>query len=219
SGTGAFDWTGGSLRGTGTTSVAAGFHLNLSGTADKAIMHGSATSGGHKLTNAGVITWSGGRIMGGDGASITNQSGGLFDVQCDASLDYLFGVNPAMTNQAGGTFRKSSTDGVTTFVRFDFTNSGTLNIQQGTVSFTSNTVSHILSIMAPSSRGAARYSLAVVTWRSPGRSLTMAGSSWRPAACMSTAPPSPPGRAPAPSTGPAAACAARAPPAWRQAST
>ncbi|MHB9023496.1 MAG: hypothetical protein ACYC7E_04895, partial [Armatimonadota bacterium] len=141
--TGIYGWSGGNMRGTGTTNIATGGRLNISGTADKRIYHGSATSGGRKLNNAGTITWAGsGRLLGGDGARITNQTGGVFDVQGDASLDYLFGANPALTNQAGATFRKSGGAGVTTFVRFDFTNSGTLDIQQGTVSFTNNTVSH-----------------------------------------------------------------------------
>ncbi|MHB9026522.1 MAG: FlgD immunoglobulin-like domain containing protein [Armatimonadota bacterium] len=96
--------------------MAAGFHLNLSGTADKAIMHGSATSGGHKLTNAGIITWTGtGNLLGGDGSVITNQSGGLFDIRNDSTLgDLNLGVDPTFTNQAGATLRKSTAIGATT---------------------------------------------------------------------------------------------------------
>jgi uncharacterized repeat protein (TIGR01451 family) len=135
---GVYNWSGGNLQGTGTTAITSGGQMILSGASDKIIEDGTGgVTNGHKISNAGVVTWTGtGRIAGGDGSVITNQSGGLFDVQTDSGF-ILQGGNPAtFDNLAGATLRKSAGAGATGFGNFNFSNAGTLDIRTGSFSFT-----------------------------------------------------------------------------------
>jgi hypothetical protein len=137
-GTGAFNWTGGSLRGGGSiTTIANGLRMSIAGDADKTLLHGSSTASGHRLINNSMITWTGaGNIRAGDGSTITNAAGALFDAQSNASFVYAgFGNAPSFTNEAGAIFRKSASAGTTAFAaNFNFNNSGTLELLSGTFS-------------------------------------------------------------------------------------
>jgi fibronectin-binding autotransporter adhesin len=108
-------WTGGTLAGTGTTTVPAGKTFTLSGS--------SKVLEDRTLTNAGTIVWTGGNIT--RFAPLVNQTGAIFDVQGDLTLS---GV-PMFTN--AGTFRKSVGSG-TANVDALF-NSGTVGVQAGTL--------------------------------------------------------------------------------------
>gem|GEM_PF-441485 len=142
-GAGLYNWQAGSLRSPGTTTLAAGFQTSISGAGAKSLLHGSSTSGGHALVNAGTVTWTGtGNIQAGDGSAMTNQSGGVFDIQTDAGFVYLFGNTPSFINQAGATLRKSAGAGATNFGQFNLNNAGTLDVQTGTLTFNNANAAH-----------------------------------------------------------------------------
>jgi len=166
SGAGAFNWTGGALRGGGAvTTIAAGFDLNISGAADKTLLHGNSGSNGHRLENFGTIIWTGtGNIRAGDSSNITNGSAALFDIQTDASFVYAgFGNEPAFTNQAGATLRKS-TGVATAFGRFNFTNTGLVEVLSGSLNFPDIDGSHTFGNNSTlAGVGAVRFSGATVT--------------------------------------------------------
>ena len=120
------NWSGGTMSGTGTTTIPAGKTLNI-------------TSGFHALlrplVNAGNTVWTGGAIDSGQGLALTNQAGGVFDCQVDQSLfANQGGALPQFSN--AGTFRKSAAAGTTT-CNWPFTNTGTVQAQSGTIRFQS----------------------------------------------------------------------------------
>ena len=101
------DWTGGSIG--GSLTVASNGVINASGGATKSL-NGA-------LTNYGTVNWSGGdwtiNNNGGYTGAVYNQPGGLFDVQCDQSLNnYLDGYDYHGTGYGffsnAGTLRKSA---------------------------------------------------------------------------------------------------------------
>ncbi len=127
----AFSWTGGALIGSATLQIAPGAQLTIEGAATKHLYHGSSGSGGHVLANAGVATWLGtGNLLGGDGAGIVNQSGGLFDIRGDASVGYA-GFGNALTFSNAGTLRKSA--GTLTTFHQPLLNSGDIEVTSGTL--------------------------------------------------------------------------------------
>src|SRR5262249_17903723 len=70
-GSGSLNWSGGTISGTGTTTIATGFALNLTGGNEKKL-------DGHTLDNSGTLTWAGtGNFRADNGSSIVNQAGGL----------------------------------------------------------------------------------------------------------------------------------------------
>jgi len=130
---GVFTWTGGTLA---IANIAAGGQLNLSGPNDKRLDNGAV------LTNAGTATWSGtGNLLIQNQSVINNQAGATFDVQNDQNIS-----NPlqyyANTFNNAGTFKKSAGTGTTSFttggsgVPVVFNNTGTLQVQTGTVALT-----------------------------------------------------------------------------------
>ncbi len=129
--TGNFAWTGGFqdgvAGGTTTLAIAAGGTLSISGTATKYFYNGRT------MNLAGIGTWTGtGPISaGGADSALIIQSGGLFDMQSDQTIDV-----GSVIIQSGGTLRNSgAANGTTTFSQFDFvTNNGTLDITAGTLS-------------------------------------------------------------------------------------
>ncbi len=136
-------WNGGVLTGTGTLKVASGASLEISGTSAKTFTRNDGNgSGGRTLENLGTISWTGtGSLLAGDGARILNQSGALFDLKSDATLGFTGGGNaPALTN--AGTFRKSAGTGTSTVALTGFTTSGLVDVQSGTLSFTSAVTSN-----------------------------------------------------------------------------
>src|SRR5262249_11648784 len=100
--TGPMSWTGGAISGRGKSNLAAGAMLSLSGGNEKKL-------DGHTLANAGTVTWGGTGSLRADNTSVvSNQGGGLFELQSDQALFLGSGSRPAFDNQAGATLRKSA---------------------------------------------------------------------------------------------------------------
>src|SRR5439155_1390732 len=98
-----FTWTGGTISGTGSTSLIAGSTLTISGAADKALA-------GLTLNLAGTTTWSdSGNLVLANNAVINNQSGALFVILNDQSIQGSGSFGNA------GTLLKTEGTGTTTF--------------------------------------------------------------------------------------------------------
>ncbi len=96
----ASSWTGGTMSGGGTTLVAPGVTLNLTGASVKDF-HTSRL-----WRNEGTVVWGGtGPIRTGTGAVLENT--GVFDVQTDANFNQDFGGSPPAQIVNTGTFRKT----------------------------------------------------------------------------------------------------------------
>jgi hypothetical protein len=81
--------------------------------------------------NSTTVAWSAGGINIGSGAAITNQGGALWDVQADLNFGNL-GGSPTFTNL--GTYQKSGGTGThIVSSNLALTNTGTLDVQTGTV--------------------------------------------------------------------------------------
>src|ERR1019366_3090692 len=130
-GNGVVDWTGGTI--VGSLTVMSNAVLNLSGSSQKNL-YAALTN-----ANGGTINWSdtGNLTLYNNGGSpyngsINNLAGGLFNIQNDQSLSLYFG-NEYFNN--AGTLRKSG-GSATTSISLPFTNTGTVDGQTGTISFT-----------------------------------------------------------------------------------
>ncbi len=126
---GQFNWASGTLSGNGLT-IAPNGELTVSGGGTKYVQNG--------LTNAGVVTWTGGTVYVMNNGTATyagvieNLAGGLWDIRCDQSLAaYFGGTNAYFRNQ--GTLQKSTTAG-TTSVTVPLHNGGLVTVSQGTLS-------------------------------------------------------------------------------------
>jgi hypothetical protein len=83
------------------------------------------------LTNTGTATWSSGDIVTGNSAIFNNTAGSTFTNSFDGN--FLFNQGGAQTQfNNSGTFTKSGSSGVTT-VQAIFVNSGTTNVNSGTL--------------------------------------------------------------------------------------
>lgn len=114
-----FNWTGGTMSGSGRTVIVPGATLNISSSAVHFL------SGGRTVENAGTILWNGGFLTMG-GATITNRSGALFDDQVAVAVNS--GGGNRFDN--AGTFRKSLNAGTATWP-VTFNNSGLVEIETG----------------------------------------------------------------------------------------
>ena len=125
---GLFNWRGGSVL--QPLTVGAGGVLNLTNAVLRQVQV--------PLTNWGTVNWGGGQLHVYNDASvwlggIYNEAGGVFDVKCDQPLTAQSGAGwESFANN--GTFRKSAGPGTTT-VSVPFNNSGTVEVQTGTVLF------------------------------------------------------------------------------------
>jgi hypothetical protein len=130
--TGTVRWTTGYIDSPGCVTVATNGTLLLEGPNEKGILG--------VLNNCGTITWTGtGRIAMGSQtvtATINNQPGALFDAANDALIQWTVYNAPVFTN--AGTFRKSAGVGTTSFIGLPFFNSGTLEAQTGTISYSAS---------------------------------------------------------------------------------
>ena len=129
---GTMNWTGGTMNGSGATTIGSGGSLVISGTGIKFF-------GQRTINNGGTASWSGADIWSGGGATITNQAGGVFDVQGDAS--FLANQGGPVTINNAGTFKKSGGTG-TTSITAAFNNSGSVIVQTGTLSLGNGGDSH-----------------------------------------------------------------------------
>jgi len=127
---GTMNWTGGELH--GTLIIPEGVQLNLGGSIVKTIWAG-------KIYNSGTLIYSGsGEVFGVSDALIENQSTGTFDIQNDARLfssTWSGGPTPTFNINNAGTIKKSAGSGTTTIERVTLTNTGTLQVQIGTLLF------------------------------------------------------------------------------------
>ncbi|MEQ1861587.1 MAG: hypothetical protein ABMA13_16825, partial [Chthoniobacteraceae bacterium] len=135
----AFDWSQGTLTGRGTTAIASGAMLTVSGLTTKGIGNGSDT--GPTLRNDGTVNVSGGGLTlgasGGAGAGAQIVNNGVFNVTDDADIALLNfgGLEPAFTNSATGTFNKTGA-GTTTNIGVAFGSAGTVSAASGRLDFT-----------------------------------------------------------------------------------
>ena len=121
----AMNWTGGTMSGSGRTVIPAGATLN-------AAFPIAASLNTRTLENGGTVLWTGAANFGITfGAVVTNRGGALFHVQNAAALAFVSGAGRF---DNAGTFRKSGNTGTTTIGSGgNFNNSGTMEIQTGTL--------------------------------------------------------------------------------------
>ncbi len=115
-------WSGGALTGTGTLNANGG--LTLSGS--------QITLSQKTVNNAGTATWTSGQISTGNGAIFNNLAAATFNNAFDGIFAYDQGGILSVFNNAG-TFAKTAGSGATTFSS-TFNNTGTVNVQSGTLS-------------------------------------------------------------------------------------
>ncbi len=120
--TGAYDWTGGQQHDSGTTVIAEGATLTLSGTADKTI------SSGHTIKNLGTVNWNEGRIYG---SGSTFENAGLLRITGDGNWDVNYGTVNSLKNN--GTLRRDGGAG-SVVINAGATNSGTIEVATGGLS-------------------------------------------------------------------------------------
>jgi hypothetical protein len=84
------------------------------------------------VNNAGVVTWNSGQISTGNGAIINNLATATFNNTFDGTFAFDQGGTLATFNNAG-TFSKTAGSATTTFSTA-FNNTGTVNVQSGTLS-------------------------------------------------------------------------------------
>ncbi len=119
-------WTGGTMRGAGTTTIAPEAELILSG--------GDKYLNARKLNNQGTATMSGmGNFDLRNGATFSNT--GTFDLQTDRSIIDGGGADPTFNNT--GVFRKSG-EGGTSSVLVTLNNDGTVEVYSGTLRLQQN---------------------------------------------------------------------------------
>lgn len=127
-------WSGGHMTQAGTTQIHSGHTLAIEDTGAKFL------DGGRILANDGLVNWTGGDIHMGSGTRIDNT--GTMDIQFDNGQILDFGAaNPALTNSATGTIKKSTGNGMATiFVPVE--NLGTIDAQSGTIRFETTAVTN-----------------------------------------------------------------------------
>jgi hypothetical protein len=119
-----FTWSGGTMSGPGTTAIATGATFQIASGAT------TMTLDSRTLTNAGAGTWSGtGNISLRNAAIFNNLSGGTFAIQNDQDI-----MNDGTVLNAGVISKNSS--GFTKVFATAFTNTGTVNVLDGTLEFT-----------------------------------------------------------------------------------
>ena len=122
-------WSGGTMSGAGVKQVPAGetLAINVSG-------NGHLYLDGTTLQNQGTISYTGSsyQFYNKNGAILENQASGLVDLQNDRTfLISAGGTQPTINN--AGTFRKSAGAGISATPAV-FNNTGTVNVQTGTLS-------------------------------------------------------------------------------------
>ncbi|HYI08856.1 MAG TPA: Ig-like domain-containing protein [Thermoanaerobaculia bacterium] len=120
---GTLTWTAGVMNGSGSTDIAAGGTLHITGPADHFLDV-------RTINNAGTTTWDGGRILYQNNGHFINMDGALFETKHDSSFTST-SVGGRFTNF--GTFRKSVGTTITTISQFiPFTSTdATFDIQSG----------------------------------------------------------------------------------------
>ncbi len=137
--TGTITWNAGTMDGGGTTLVPNGGTLNMPGSSHKYL----GITGSRTLDNSGTINLTGtGYLYMGDAATFTNQPSGLVHITTNVAGGTESCVchysGPGSTFNNAGTLRKSGGSSTgTTYLgnSVTFTNSGTVDLQTGTIRF------------------------------------------------------------------------------------
>jgi hypothetical protein len=130
--TGPTAWTGGTMDGAGNTITEGGLQIGL-----PSDMNDDETQGGRTLTNAGAATWAGG---GGfsqmDGATFVNQPKASFNIE--NGLTWASNDGTGVIANAGTLEEAAS--GATTTLQAALDNTGSVRVEQGTLSLQSGGV-------------------------------------------------------------------------------
>ncbi len=94
---------------------------------------GTKSFSGAQINNAGAATWTAGNFNSRGGAIFNNQAGATFDTDFNGNFAFNQGGVRTQFNNAG-TFTKSGGTGTTTFSTA-LNNSGTVNVDSGTLAF------------------------------------------------------------------------------------
>jgi len=121
-------WRNGSFNSSGTTINADESTFNI---AD----HGGNQFRYRTFINDGTVNWTAGNLLGGTGSSFTNN--GIFNDTADMRYYNAWGGGLSFTNSPTGTYNKSGT-GISD-IEGTFTNQGTVNVNAGTLLFSSGT--------------------------------------------------------------------------------
>ena len=126
----AFDWSGGTVDllltlGSGGTST-------ISGTAAKLI---TGAGGSRGIVNQGTINYSStGTLDFQNGGFLSNEVGSTFNLTSDATMTHTGGGGSFFG--VAGTFNKAGGTGASTFGTTNFSNTGTMNVQSGSMEIT-----------------------------------------------------------------------------------
>ena len=123
---GTFNWTAGTINGTGATTLTNTGTLTISGAGSKQLAIGT-------FNNAGTATWASGSgaLDVGAGAVFNNQ--GTLTIQSDTSFTNLL-ESAGSTFNNSGTLMKTAGAGITTFgANTSFSNTGTVKAMSGTL--------------------------------------------------------------------------------------
>ncbi len=127
-----FTWLTGGIGGSGSFDIESGGFVNISPSAA-----GSVALNGRTVNNAGTVIWTGGAITNNTNAiTFNNQLSGIFEVRNNNS--FFSTTSPQSVFNNAGIFRKSVGTGTTNIgMVFSNTNTGTVDVQSGTLRFTS----------------------------------------------------------------------------------
>ncbi len=129
---GLFEFAGGALGSGATTTIDSDAVMVIDSSADHDLP-------GHALVNNGVINWKGGRIRGGNAATIVNN--GTFNDLAAGTVNNDYGSTAlTFTNGSSGLYAKAGS-GTTTFA-VPFVNDGTLAVTAGTIVFNGTFTNH-----------------------------------------------------------------------------
>ena len=120
-----FKWLGGTMNNSGATTLDWSATMNIAGAASK-------TLDGRTLHNQGRINWSGATVYMNSGAVLDNS--GTVDVTTDGTMLY-HSAGTACRVDNSGTFLKSAGNGTSSLYYMAFNNSGTVQVNSGTLSF------------------------------------------------------------------------------------
>ena len=138
---GTMNWAGGTMSGSGTTTIDAAASLNFQ-FAGYSVDTNQYLN--RDLDNAGTATLTGGDIVLGSGVTLDNQSGALFDAQTDASITTASG-SATFSNE--GTVKKSAGTGITSIgASVTFNTSGEVDAQTGTLQLSVGSNSGVLDL-------------------------------------------------------------------------
>jgi hypothetical protein len=118
-------WSAGLMFAGGPTEVDGDAELNLNGSGIKEVR-------ARNLNNSGTVTWTGsGQLWLNEGTVLDNADDATFDAQNNAVVDSSIFPPGVLKNE--GTWKKTSSAGVTRFERTIFHNAGMVEIETGTV--------------------------------------------------------------------------------------